>query len=108
MRSIFAGMIMLSAATAVVLPAEAQNGTKTQPGYGYMQAPVGHRQPTQDDVKGADQVEIEMDNELNNLAAGDHVAGANQVQSEENALAQEIEHENELVDRAVRGICTGC
>jgi hypothetical protein len=104
MRSIFAGMIMLSAATAVVLPPEAQSGV--QAGSGHMQAPVGHRQPNQDE--SADQIQIETDNELNNLAAGDRVKGANQVQSEENALAQKIEHENALVDRELGGICTGC
>ena len=116
MRSIFAGMIMLWASSAVVFPAEAQNHTKTQPGYGYgyMQAPVGHRQPTQDDVTGANQVQfdkkrVEKDNELLDLpTTQDEVTGADQVESQENALAKTIERENARLDRELRGICRGC
>jgi hypothetical protein len=108
MRSIFARMIILSALAAVVLPAEAQNQPQVQPGYGYMQAPVGHRQPTQHDVKGADQAQIEKDNkQLDQPTQGD-VKGAPDVQSEENALAKKIEQENGLLDRELRGICRGC
>jgi hypothetical protein len=40
MRSIFAGIIMLSASMAVVHPAQAEK-------HGYMQAAIGHRQPIQ-------------------------------------------------------------
>jgi len=102
MRSVFAAMIMLSASTAAVLPAEGQNETPNRPGYGYMQAPVGHRQPTQDDVKGADQAQIEMDN----LAAGDNVVGERQ--SEEDEVARLIDRENALLDRELGAICRGC
>ena len=56
MRSIFAAIIMLSAVTAGVHSAEVKEHVPTRPGYGNMQAPVGHRQPTQDDATGANQV----------------------------------------------------
>ena len=102
MRSVFAAMIMLSASTAVALPAEAQNESPNRPGYGYMQAPVGHRQPTQGDVKSADQAQIEMDN----LAAGDNVVGGRQ--SEEDEVGRMIDKENQLLDRELGDICRGC
>ena len=69
---------MLSASIAVVHTAEAQNRTQNQP-----RAPVGHRQPTQNDVKGDDQLQ-------------------------EGGLAKEIDKENRLLDRALKGICRGC
>jgi hypothetical protein len=40
MRSIFAGIIMLSASMAAVHPAQAEK-------HGYMQSVIGHRQPIQ-------------------------------------------------------------
>ena len=113
MRSIFAAIIMLSASTAVGHAAQAQRHAQTQPDYGYMQAPVGHRQPTQDDVTGANQVQFDKkrvakDNELLDLpTTRDKVIGADQVESEENALAKTIEQENARLDRQPRGICRG-
>ena len=65
-RSTFAGIVMLSALTTFVHAAQV-------------------RQPTRDDVKGADQV-----------------------QSGENALAKRIDEENVRLDRLLRGICRGC
>jgi hypothetical protein len=114
MRSIFAAMIIVSVSTVVVHAAEAQKHARSQPAYGYMQAPAGHRQPTQDDVTGANQVQfdnkrVEKDNELLDLpATQDKVIGADQLQSEDNALAKTTEQENTRVDRAIRGICRGC
>ena len=114
MRLIFAGIITVSASTAVVHTAEAQKLARSQPAYGYMQAPVGHRQPTQDDVTGTNQVQfdktsIERDNELLDLPATQNkIIGADQLQSKDNALAKTIEQENARDDRAVRGICGGC
>jgi hypothetical protein len=114
MRSIFAAIIMLSASTAVGHSAEAQKHVRIQPGYGYMHAPVGHRQPTQDDVTGANQVQfdkkrVEKDNELLDLpTTQDKVIGAGQVESEENALAKMIEQENARLDRQLKDICRGC
>ena len=114
MRSIFVGIIIVSASTAVVHTAEAQKLARSQPAYGYMQAPVGHRQPTQDDVTGADQVQfdkkiVEKDNELLDLSpTQDETIGADQLQSEDNALARMIAQENSRVDRTISGICRGC
>jgi hypothetical protein len=114
MRSIFAGIIILSASTAVVHTAEAQKHARIQPAYGYMQAQLDHRQLTQDDVTGANQVQfdqesVEKDNELLNLPpTQDNVIGADQVKSEEGTLAKRIEQENARLDRELRGICSGC
>jgi hypothetical protein len=114
MRSIFAGIIILSASTAVVHTAEAQKHARIQPAYGYMQAQLDHRQPTQDDVTGATQVQfdkesVEKDNELLNLPpTQDNVIGADQVESEEGALAKRIEQENARLNGELRGICRGC
>jgi hypothetical protein len=114
MRSIFAGIVILSASTADVYTAEAQKHDRIQPAHGYMQAQVDHRQPTQDDVTGANQVQfdkesVEKDNEVLNLpSTQDKVIGADQVESEEGALAKSIEQENARLDRELRGICRGC
>jgi hypothetical protein len=114
MRTIFAAIIMLSASTAVGHTSEVQKHARIQPGYGYMQARVGHRQPTRDDVTGANQVQfdrkrVEKDNELLDLpTTEDKVIGADQVESAENALAKTIEQENARLDRELRGICRGC
>jgi hypothetical protein len=114
MRSIFAAIIMLSASTVVGQSAEAQKHARIQPGYAYLQAPVGHRQPIQDDVTGANQVQFDKkrvakDNELLDLPTTQgKVIGADQVESAENALARMIEQENARLDRELRGICRGC
>ena len=105
MRSIFARIILLSASTLVVPAAGAEKPVQIQPGYGYYmqdQAPVGHRQPTQDYTK------IEKDNAQLDVAPTQEVTGAYQVQSAENALARLIEQENDRLDRQLRGICRGC
>ena len=114
MRSIFAAIIIVSASTAVVHTAEAKKLARSQPAYGYMQAPVGHRQPTQDDVTGTNQVQfdkesIEKDNELLDLPpTRDKIIGADELQSKDNALARMIGQENSRVDRSISGICRGC
>jgi hypothetical protein len=109
MRSIFAAIIMLSASTAVVYAAEARKLPRSQSGYG-----VGHRRLAQDDMTGANQTRfdkktVEKDNELLDLpTTQDRVLGANQVESEQNAMAKTIEQENARLDRELRGICRGC
>jgi len=114
MRSIFVAIIIVSASTAVVHTAEAQKLTPNQPAYGYMQAPVGHQQPTQDDVTAANQVQfdkksIEKDNELLDLPASQReIIGADQLQSKDNALGRMIGEENARLDREISGICRGC
>jgi hypothetical protein len=69
MRSLFVGMIMLSASMAVVDTAQAQ--IQRPPGYGSMQAPIGHRswpihngfnhQPTQDELRALHQQDVTRD-----------------------------------------------
>ena len=114
MRSIFAAIIIVSASTVVVHSAEARKLARSQPAYGYMQAPADHRQPTQDDVTGANQVQfdkkiIEKDNELLDLPPTQNkIIGADQVQSKDNGLARMIGEENARVDRTIKGICRGC
>jgi hypothetical protein len=114
MRSIFAAIIMLSASTAIGHTVEAQKHARIQPSHASMRAPVGLRQPTPDNVTGANRVpfdkkRVEKDNELLDLPpTQDKVVGANQVESEENALAKMIEQENARLDRELKGICRGC
>jgi hypothetical protein len=54
MRPIFAGIIMLSVSTTVVQAAQTEK-------HGYIQAVIGHRQPSQDNTVGADQGHSEQD-----------------------------------------------
>ncbi len=111
MRSIFAAIIMLSASTAPVHAAAAENHASA---YGYMQAPVDHRQPTQHDVTGADQVRPDQkiakkDNEpVKRPPTPDDVTGADQSKSDDGALTKMIDEENARLDRLVRSICRGC
>jgi hypothetical protein len=112
MRSILVGIIMLSMSTAVVHTAETERHTQMRPSY--MQALVGHRQLTQNDVTDADQIQldkksVETDNELLDLPPTQYdVTGADQVRSDENGLGKRIERENDQLDRQLRGICRGC
>jgi hypothetical protein len=90
MRSLFVGMIMLSASMAVVDTAQAQ--IQRPPGYGSVRAPIGHRQRTQDDLQPTqDNLEkIDKDNQQLDLPASqDEITGAGQVQSEEDALTKQ-------------------
>jgi hypothetical protein len=81
MRSILIGIVLLSTSIVVGHPANAQGGAQDEPGYD--QAPVGHRQPTRNDVQGDDQ-------------------------SDESGLAKEIDKENRQLDQELKGICRGC
>jgi hypothetical protein len=82
MRLIFIGIFMFSASIAVVDTVEAQGDAKIDRGH-VMQAPVGHRQPTQQAVEGEDQF---TDSDLGKV----------------------INEQNRVLDRAVKGICRGC
>ena len=82
MRAIFIGIIVFSASIAVVNTGEAQGGTKVERGH-VMQAPVGHRQPTQNGIEGDDQFA-------------------------DTGLAKVINEQNRVLDRALKGICRGC
>jgi hypothetical protein len=104
MRSIFAGIIMLSASMAVVHTPQVQKH-----GCAHMQASIGHRQPTQDDMPRDDLKKIEKDKQEVDPAAGpDDVIGGDQVHSEEDALTKRIEQDNARLDREIEGICPSC
>jgi hypothetical protein len=96
MRSIFAGMIMLAASMPFVHSAEAQQRTGRPPGYGSMQALIGHRQPTHDELQPTqDELEtIDQDNQLLNLSASqDDISGAGQAP---------------WLDGEIRDVCPSC
>jgi hypothetical protein len=82
MRSIVIGIIMLAASIVVGDTAKAQGGTKIERGH-VVPAPVGHRQPSENDVRGDDQFA-------------------------ETGLAKVINEQNRVLDRALKGICRGC
>jgi hypothetical protein len=111
MRSIFVGIILLSASMAAVDAAQAQKHPQRLPGYGYRQASIGHRQPTQGDLQPAqdDLQKIDKDNrQLDPAASPDGIIGVDQVHSEEDALTKRIEQDNARLDREIRGICRSC
>jgi hypothetical protein len=80
MRSIFAGIVVLSASMSVVHAAQAEKHT-------YMQAVIGHRQPIQ--------------------ASQDKTIGADQVHSGKDDLTRRIEQDNTRLDR-LTDICPSC
>jgi hypothetical protein len=109
MRWIFVGIIILSASMAVVHTAQAQKHTHGPPGYGYMQARIGHRQPIRDDPSHDDFKKIEKDDgDLDLPASQDDISGAGQVHSEEGDLTKKIEQDSERIDREIRNICPSC
>jgi len=79
MRSIFAGVIMLSASTAVVDTAQAEK-------HGYAQALMGQRQPA----------EVSRDK-----------IGVDPVHPDEDALTRRIEQDKARLDRVIE-ICPSC
>jgi hypothetical protein len=111
MRSLFVGMIALSASIAVVDAAQAQTHLQRLPSYSSMQAHIGHQrpaqynlQPTQDDVE-----KINRDNrQLDLPASQDEITGAGQVPSEENTLTNRIEQEDPQLDIEILDICPTC
>jgi hypothetical protein len=94
MRSLFAGMIMLSASMAVVDTAQAQIHPQRPPGYRSMQTAIGHRQPTQDDLQPTqDDIEkIDKDNQQLDLRASQ----------------DGIERDDARLDGEIRDICPSC
>jgi hypothetical protein len=111
MRSIFVGIILLSASMTVVDAAQAQEHPKRLPGYGYRQALIGHRQLTQRDLQPAhdDLEKIDTDNQqLDPLASRDSIIGVSQVHSESDALTKKIEQDNARLDLEIIGMCPSC
>jgi hypothetical protein len=80
MRSIFAGIIAMSAAIVVADNAQAQKR-------GYTQALIVHQQPVEE--------------------SRDKTIGVGQVHSEEDALTKRIKQDNTRIDRLV-DICPSC
>jgi gamma-glutamyl phosphate reductase len=81
MRSIFVGIIVLSASTAAAHAAQAEK-------HSYVQALTGQQQTIQ--------------------ASPNKQISAAQVHPNEDALTKRIERDNEQLDRMIQGICTGC
>lgn len=81
MRSIFGGIIMLSASMAVAHAAQVEK-------HGYVQALIGQRQPIQ--------------------ASADKQISADQVHPDEDALTRRIGRDNARLDRLVRDVCPSC
>ena len=109
MRSLFAGMIMLSASMAVVDLAQAQSQPPRPPVA--RQAPIGHRQPTQyglqptrDDLEKIDKANRQLDLP----ASQDDITGAGPVRSNEDALTNRIGQDNTALDGEIKDICPSC
>jgi hypothetical protein len=109
MRSLFAGMIMLSASMAVVDLAQAQTQSQRPPVA--MQAPVGHRQPTQyglqptqDDLQKIDKANRQLDLP----ASQDDITGAGPLGSKEDDLTNRIGQDNTALDGEITDICPTC
>ena len=80
MRSIFFGVVLLLASTAVVDPAHAEK-------HGYAQAPITHRQSIQ--------------------VSQDNLNGVDQAHPDQDALTKRIEQDNIRLDRLIE-ICPSC
>jgi hypothetical protein len=111
MRSLFVGMIVLSASAAVVDTTQARTHLQRLPSYGSTQTHIGRQrpaqynlQPTQDDVE-----KIDRDNHELDLPAAQGVTGAGPIPSdEEDALIRRIEQDNPQRDREIVDICPSC
>jgi hypothetical protein len=104
MRSLFIGIIVLSASMAVVQAGQAQRYPKGPPGYEDVQTPKGAQQPVTDDLRS-----IERDNQdLDLPASPDDLVGADQVHSEEEAHTKRIDQDSVRIDREIRNICPSC
>ena len=111
MDSLLVGVIVLSASMAVVGTAQAQTHAQRPPVYRSVHAPIGHRQPTQDDLRPTrdDLEKIDKDNhELDLPASQDGIAGAGPIPPEEDALTKKIEQDDAQLDREIRDICPSC
>jgi hypothetical protein len=80
MRSIFAGIIVMSASMAVVNNSQAENR-------GYNQALIVHQQPVEE--------------------SRNKTIGVGQVHFEEDELTKRIKQDNARIDRSI-DICAGC
>ena len=77
----------------------------------FMQAAIGHRRPTQDDLQPTqdDLQKIEKDNrDLDLPASQDDIIGADQVHAREEDLAERFEQDSSRFGREVRDLCSNC
>jgi hypothetical protein len=91
--------------------AQAQIHPQRALGYGSMQAPIGHRQPTQDGLQPTqDELErIDKDNQQLDLPASqDDITGAGPIPAEEDALTKKIEQDDPRLDSEITDICPSC
>lgn len=111
MRSLFVGLIALSASMAFADTAQAQTQLQRLPSYSSIQAHIGHQppaqynlQPTQDDLE-----KINRDNrQLDMPASQDGITGAGAIPSEEDALTNRIERDDPQIDSEIVDICPTC
>jgi hypothetical protein len=104
MRSIFAGITVLTASMAVVGTTQAQTHLQRQSNYSYAQTPTDPQQPANGDLKS-----IERDNQdLELPASRDDIVGTGQVHSEEEAQTRRIDQDGVRIDREIRNICPSC
>ena len=111
MRSLFVGLIALSASMTVADTAQAQTHLQRLPSYSSVQAHIGHQppaqyslQPTQDEVE-----KIKSDNrQLDMPPSQDAITGAGAIPSEEDALTNRIEQDDPQIDREITDICPTC
>jgi hypothetical protein len=111
MRSIFIGIIMLSASLGVVDAAQKQKQPQRLPSYHYRLALVSHQQLAQHDPPAHDDLEkIDPDKQhLDPPTRRDGAIGAGEVHSEEDALTKRIEQGNARLDHEIiGGICPSC
>jgi hypothetical protein len=76
-----------------------------------MQAPIGHRQPTQDDLQPTqgDFGRIDKDNQQLHLPASqDGIIGARPLPAEEDTLTNRIGQDNPALDSEITDICPTC
>jgi hypothetical protein len=109
MRSLFVGMIALSASIAVVDAAQAQTHLQRLPSYSSMQAHIGHQRPAQYNIQLDDVEKINRDNQQLDLPASqDEITGAGQLRSMEGALTNRIRQDNPAIDSEILDICPTC
>jgi hypothetical protein len=109
MRSLFVGMIALSASIAVVDAAQAQTHLQRLPSYSSMQAHIGHQRPAQYNLQLDDVEKINRDNQQLDLPASqDGITGAGQLRSMEDALTNRIGQDNPAIDSEILDICPTC
>ena len=111
MCALSAGIVVLTASMAILDGARAQIEPQRPPGSGFMQAPIGPRQPTLDHLQAAhhDFEQIDEDNhDLDLPACHDDATGPRAVRAVEDGLTERIEQDNPRLDSEITEICSTC